>query len=202
MSRLTFLTLALLPASVTLFAQQSAPATSHTRVIRYTPPAHLPDRAKAGECAGPSVAADFRADAWRCTSGSTTYDPCFITAHADRVLCDVDPRDASSGTVLTLASSLPHVTSDSSVGGSRAWFFELTDGSTCRPLLGAARREIEGLTEIYTCRFGSAGDADAVMGDLDASGDVWTIQKTLINKKVDPQTIKSAMSSAVRTVWQ
>ena len=73
--------------------------------------------------------------------------------------------------------------------------------AACPPLTGT-RREIEGAIEVYGCRFGASGDADAVLGDVDSSGAVWTIQQVLLNKKVEPQTVKSLMVAAVRTVWQ
>jgi hypothetical protein len=83
----------------------------------------------------------------------------------------------------------------------RAWFFELADGSKCRAL-AAPGRVVEGEWELYTCKYGSAGEADAVLGDLDASAPLWTIRKVLINKKAEPQTIKSLAIASVRTVWQ
>jgi hypothetical protein len=84
--------------------------------------------------------------------------------------------------------------------GHGAWFFVLDDDSTCTPLAGRGR-ELEGLTELYSCRFGSDGPADALLGDFDTSQPVWTIRKVLINKKTDPQTIKSFAMAAVKTVW-
>ena len=83
----------------------------------------------------------------------------------------------------------------------RVWYFELADGTTCRPIAGPGR-EIEGLVELYTCKFGPDGGADAVLGDLDASEPVWTIRKVLINKKTEPQTIKSFAMAAVKAVWE
>ena len=89
----------------------------------------------------------------------------------------------------------------SATARQRALFFELADGTTCRPIAGPAR-EIEGLVELYTCKFGADGGADAVLGDLDASQVVWTIRKVLINKKTEPQTIKSFAMTPVKTVWE
>jgi hypothetical protein len=83
----------------------------------------------------------------------------------------------------------------------RAWFFELTDGSTCRPLLRSGR-VVEGETELYGCNYVAGGEADALLGDLDSAGPVWTVHKVMINKKTEPQTIKSLVVASVRTAWQ
>ena len=59
------------------------------------------------------------------------------------------------------------------------------------------------MTELYTCRFAIAGgDIDAVLGDIDQRTPVWTIQKVQINKKIEPQTIKSSTSAVVKAAWQ
>jgi hypothetical protein len=176
---------------------------SPTRVIHFNPPAHLPDRMVRGECTARSIVASRRTDTFRCTiGGDTLYDPCFKTTN-NQVLCDVDPRDASIGIVLGLTRPLPaaieHTAPPSSSG---VWFFELADGTTCRPLPSPGR-VVEGMVELFSCHFSLAsGDADAALGDLDASKSVWTIVKAQINKKIEPQTIKSAATAAVSTVWQ
>jgi hypothetical protein len=114
------------------------------------------------------------------------------------VWCVRDPREAVSGELVNATSlTVTHAVSPS----HRAWFFELTDGTTCRPLAEPGRI-VEDERELYTCKYGSAGPADAVLGDLDAGTAVWTIHKVLINKKAEPQTIKSLEIAPVRTVWQ
>jgi hypothetical protein len=168
-----------------------------TRVVRFVPPAALPDRVKSGDCQT-SVAAGSRDDAFRCAVGDATYDPCFQTAKAGHVLCDVDPRDPSKG---VLVASSPVASPHARAAGHRAWFFELTDGTTCRPADGPPR-EADGLAEIYACKFALPGTADAVLGELDASTPVWTIQQVVLNKKVEPPTIKSLLTATVKTVWQ
>jgi hypothetical protein len=116
------------------------------------------------------------------------------------LLCDVDPRVASSGTLVKRTPPAAPA-ADTRGPATRAWFFELPDGTTCRPVTGD-RREIAGLAEIYTCQFAEPGEADAVLGELDASTPVWTIQQVLINKKVEPPTIKSVLAAPVKTVWR
>lgn len=182
-------------------AWQQRPLESQppTRVIRYAPPAVSPADAADGACAPSSIAAAYRHDAVRCTTGGATYDPCFPTTRAGYVVCNVDPRRDGSGRLIRVAPTRP--AADESGGPSRAWFVELADGSTCRPIAGL-RREIEGETEVYACTFANPGEADAVLGDLDTSMAVWTIAKASLNKKVEPQTIKSVAVVAIKTAWQ
>jgi hypothetical protein len=161
-------------------------------------PATSTDRATSGTC-GPSLSAAYRADAFRCTAETTTYDPCFATAKGG-VLCDVDPRKPLSG-VPVLKSVLAQPPTAQQSPGNRAWLFELTDGTLCRPLLDN-RREVDGVTEIYSCKWMFPGEADAVLGELDSSTPVWTIQQVTLNKKVEPQTIKSLLTAPVKTVWR
>jgi len=188
----------LLPIST--IAQTSPP--SPTRVVRYTPPSHLPDRVKPGECTSRSVVAESRLDAFRCTAGETIYDLCFLTSNPRQVLCDIDPRDSSSGVVLTLASAQPILDERRPETAAAPWFFELSDGTTCKPLTTAGR-VVEGMTELYGCRFTlKSGDYDAVLGDIDMSTPVWTIVKAQINKKIEPQTIKSTTIAVLSTVWR
>ena len=170
-----------------------------TNVVHYSPPATLPDHVGSGDCQ-PSLAAGYRADAFRCTAADATYDPCFQTARHGQLLCDVDPRKASSG-ALVAAATPTRAAAATTDAGNRAWLFELTDGTICRPLLDN-RREVDGLTELYTCKWVMASEADGVLGELNASGPVWTIQQVLLNKKVEPPTIKSLLTAAVKTVWQ
>lgn len=172
-----------------------------TRIIHYTPPTALPERARTGSCSTSSVAS-YRTDAFACLVDKTAFDPCFTTTRQGHVLCGADPRLSSSGT-LVAAALPPAAPSAATPAHARhhTWFFELADGSTCQPL-SKPGQVFDGAVELYGCRFGSAGEADALLGDLDDSAPVWTIQKVLINKKVEPQTIKSLMIAAVKTVWE
>jgi hypothetical protein len=169
-----------------------------TSVNDYAVPGGLPPVVVKGSCES-SRAAWFREDAAQCTVGGSRYDPCFRTAADNQWLCVKDPRKPESSVLISAAA---FVRSDAGQGAThRVWFFVLADDSTCAPLL-VLGRNVEGLTELYTCRFGSDGEADAVLGDFDTSQPVWTIRKVLINKKTDPQTIKSLAIAAVKAVWQ
>ena len=128
------------------------------------------------------------------------HDPCFTTERSGQLLCDVDPRKPSSG-ILVLAATPAPPGNDPGGVGNRAWLFELTDGTLCRPLTDN-RREVDGMTEIYSCNWVFPGEADAVLAELDSSTSVWTIQQVTLNKKGEPPTIKSLLTAPVKTVWQ
>jgi hypothetical protein len=181
-----------------LLALPAQKTVRSTAVIHFSVPANAASGVLKGSCES-SRAAWFRSDAARCTSADgTVNDPCFRNG-ANHWFCVKDPRKTDSFQPLEAG---PAVASNAAQGAvHRAWFFELPDGTTCTPL-AAPGREIERLTELYSCRWGTDGDADAVLGELDASQPVWTIRKVLINKKVDPQTIKSFTVVPVATVWE
>jgi len=181
-----------------LAAQNQDAPPAPTRVIRFTPPAVAGRSAQAGSCQRSFVS--DRGDAYRCAAAETTYDPCFAIDRSDRVLCDADPRDAASGIVIS--ASLPVSPAVGPRGDSlRAWFFELEDGSTCRPLVFGGGREVERMVELYTCRFAPPG-ADAVLGEIDAHAPVWTVQQASLNKRSPPLSIKQLVSAAVKTAWE
>jgi hypothetical protein len=119
-----------------------------TRVVRFVPAA-LPEHGKPGDCQA-SLTAAYRNDAFRCTADNTIYDPCFATGKAGHVLCDVDPRKPSSGTLL-LATTSTAPPADTNGARNRAWVFELTDGTLCRPLLDNRRSRRH--EPIYSCKW-------------------------------------------------
>ncbi len=181
-----------------LLPQDRTALPAPTKVVRFTPPAAASGFGQPGTCTR-SLVSD-RTDAYRCVVAETTHDPCFATYHGGLVLCNADPRDASSG-VLVATNTLTPSSSGPRGLSLRAWFFELEDGSTCRPLIFADGREVDGMIELYTCRFAPPG-ADAVLGEIDTHAAVWTIQQASLNKRAPPLSIKQLASAAVKTAWQ
>jgi hypothetical protein len=177
-------------------AQHSSAPPPPTRVVRFTPPKAVSGPARSGTCQR-SLVSD-RIDAYRCVAAETTYDPCFALERAGHVLCNADPRDAASGIVVT--ASGPSSSGPRGVN-LHAWFFELEDGSTCRPLIAGGGREVDGMVELYTCRFAPPG-ADAVLGEIDTHAPVWTVQQVSLNKRAPPLSIKQLVSAVVKTAWQ
>jgi len=179
-----------------------------TRIVRFMPPAAIATGSTRPGMCQHSLVSD-RTDAFRCVAAETTYDPCFAVAsdplllggkRSGRVLCNADPRDASSGIVVTRP---PEASPALGPHGDnlRAWFFELEDGSTCRPLISGDSREVDGLLELYTCRFAPPG-SDAVLGEINTQTPIWTVQQASLNKRMPPLSIKQLTSAVVKTAWQ
>ena len=82
-----------------------------TQVIAYAavqPASSTP--MESGSCWTNSIAAPFRADAWRCTVGNSISDPCFqIAKSTSTLLCNMNPTvlDSTSTFVLKLTKPLP-----------------------------------------------------------------------------------------------
>jgi hypothetical protein len=181
-----------------LLTQDRRAPPAPTRIVHFTPPHVASGSSWPGTCRR-SVVSD-RVDAYRCVTADTTDDPCFATDRTGLVLCGADPRDSSSGTIVSMSAP-----AESRVGprgeSLRAWFFELEDGSTCRPLIFGDGREVDRMVELYTCRFAPPG-GDAVLGDIDTRAPVWTIQQASLNKRMPPLSIKQLVSAVVKTAWQ
>ena len=169
-----------------------------TRIVHFTPPPVTGGSTRPGTCQR-SLVSD-RSDTFRCVAGDMTSDPCFATNRAGVLVCDADPRDPSIGTLVTTV--LPDASHLGPRGDKlRAWFFELEDGSTCRPLIFGAGRQVDGMVEHYTCRFAPPG-SDAVLDEIDTHAPVWTIQQASLNKRALPLSIKQLVSAVVKTAWQ
>ena len=137
-----------------------------------------------GTCAGGSVAAPGRADAWRCAAGGQPLDPCFSTEAGGDLACAAEPFSHNL-TMLHLAGPLPR--------GNRTdpsllpWFLELADGSRCGP--AGADATARDPAARYACPSGATVD-----GDPDRSHPVWTAQ-------VRPPAGGASAAVAVTTAW-
>ncbi|SEF20814.1 hypothetical protein SAMN05421837_101556 [Amycolatopsis pretoriensis] len=109
-----------------------------------------------GTCASVS-AVSGRHDAYRCTSGATTYDPCFAVP-GTRVVC---PVSAVKAVALTYTGALPVPPAPGGTG--EVFLLALANGVQC-----AAVPEDPGM------RFACA-DGTVLSDALDTSGPLWTI---------------------------
>ena len=135
-----------------------------------------------GTCSTASTALAGRADAWRCTGGGTTYDPCFSTEALSELACLADPF-GHDATIVRIPGVPPRGRNDPA---RPPWFLELDDGSRCGP--GAA----VGPTTppaTYPCANGTT-----VYGDVDRSRPAWTA-------RVGPTGASGVRTAAVRIAW-
>jgi hypothetical protein len=143
-----------------------------------------------GQCAGGSLSASGRADAWRCTSGGRVLDPCFANPSGGELACVPDPftRDVA---ILQVAGALAR--GNRNDPGHPPWFLELDDGSRCGAVAaepGPTSTPAGGRRPTYSC-----GGGAQIYGDPDGSKPVWTVQR-----RVTPASDDLA-AAAVRIAW-
>lgn len=98
------------------------------------------ERTVAGSCQGGSNIDFNRGDAWLCTVGNTTYDPCFENRDQTRVACPdfaASPSPSAEGlfnvVVIEVTDSLPVESGNLAFPQPSPFFFQLSDGEFCAP---------------------------------------------------------------------
>ncbi len=177
--------------------EQSVP----TRVIRYTPPATLPDENGEGDCWTNSIAAPYRADAWRCMAGNSIHDPCFTVAKPDAVICGMNPSNGGAGFVLKLTKPLPEPPRAGKQPPAWGWLIQLADGSDCRPFTGT-RPFIDENPVNYGCSPQKEGSANVLIGDLNDKAAVWTARKAVLSQSDHSLIIESSEQVPIVAIWQ
>ena len=162
-----------------VLALASTQAVQRTRVTTYVPviPA---GRAVAGACWTRSIAAPTRPDAYRCMTGNSIYDPCFVPKRSNVAVCDVDPVTNGRGFALRLTEPLPN--EPVFTGRAQPWLVEVADGEVCIPLTGT-HEAIDGQTILYECSESRAlRNAGSLSGLIDGSftaGTVWRARRAV-----------------------
>ena len=181
--------------------QQSTNQATTTIVIRYTPPATLPTQTEQGSCWTNSIAAPYRADAWRCTVGNAIQDPCFETNTKGTLICGVDPTQGKEGFQLTLTKPLPPSDVPQQKPTNWAWAVALQNGTFCNPFTGT-RPFIDGQAGYYGCSGFSATSSTMLMGDLNNTTPLWTAAQATIQKNGTQWSIAASSTAIIQTVWQ
>jgi hypothetical protein len=218
------------PSTPTPTSTQMASTTTHTpatQVIAYSAmnsPAVTTTSTpvKKGSCFASSVAAPYRADAYRCTVGNAISDPCFeLSSTSDTIisafpqntikvkgylLCGANPAetDTSSPFVLQLTKALPKSeTPTGTVPSNWAWLVELNDGTVCSPFTGTRPFDASGDVAVYSCNGAAAGE-NMIFGDLNNSSSVWTAEIGILSTstKLFPPTMLASTTVPVYAVWQ
>ncbi|MGW5723759.1 hypothetical protein ACWEVP_46870 [Amycolatopsis sp. NPDC003865] len=138
-------------------------AQRFTQTVAYQPRTAATTSRATGDC-GAVSAVSGRHDAYRCTSGAATYDPCFAAA-GPRVVC---PLPAGKAVLLTHPGPLPVPPAPG--GTPDPFLLTLAGGVQC-----AAVPDDPGT------RFACA-DGTALPGALDTSGPLWTIDGRTVVK--------------------
>lgn len=189
-------------------SSQTPPAIPATQIIAYAaiPPASsTPERD--GSCWTDSIAAPFRADAWRCTIGNSISDPCFqISGSTDTLLCNINPTvlDSTSTFVLKLTQPLPAAqTPPGAPPPNWAWLVQLGDGTLCTPFTGTLPVTASGQAANYGCAPGPLGDNVMIFGGLNSSSSVWTAEVGTISETTSSlPALENSSTVPVETVWQ
>ena len=160
---------------------QSIDTTPATQIIAYIPamPASSTP-VESGSCWTNSIAAPFRADAWRCTVGNSISDPCFqLSNSTSSLLCNVNPTvtNATSTFVLKLVKPLPAPDVPPGLPPSGwAWLVQLQDGTLCTPFTGTLPITATGDAANYGCAPGSLGTDVMIFNGLNTSSSAWTAE--------------------------
>ena len=190
----------------------SAPAIIPTNVIKFMPPEILPPPAsgypqKSGYCWVSSIAAPFRADAFRCMVGNLIYDPCFSTTQKGFVYCQTN-TDSSTGFLIKLTKPLPSPEVPKVTQNNWAWFLKLKDGTYCSPFTGTRPFFGQGSSAqvaYYGCDSADKTQQVVLLGDITA-GTVWTANEAiLVKSSVVPSgswVINFTQKVDIDTVWQ
>jgi len=185
--------------------------TPPTQVITYHPAAPLGAKTVSGSCWTNSIAAPYRADAWRCMVGNSISDPCFALSNSSsgpqQVVCDVDPLGitASSTFVITVTKPLPPPTVPTSTHGAWGWFVALEDGTLCAPFTGTRPFAKTGEVATFACE-GPKPEESLLFGDFNAAGPTWTAEVGSLSAATGtgafPPAIVSSATVPVAAVWQ
>jgi hypothetical protein len=176
-----------------------------TRVVTYVP-AIPRGAAVAGHCWTRSLAAQNRADAYRCMAGNSIYDPCFAArGRTDVMVCDVNPVTHGPGFAMKLTRPLPH---EAPYRWTTVipWIVELAGGDVCVPLTGTHALLRNGATVGYECSEGRKMlDAAAATGLIDGSivpGRVWYASKAVYTVSRSGEMTSTVTRVPLAAVWR
>jgi hypothetical protein len=187
---------------------QSPAVTPATQIIAYVPPPQASSTpVENGSCWTNSIAAPFRADAWRCTVGNSISDPCFqLPNSTSSLLCNVNPTVANSTStfILKLTQPLPASQVPPSLAPSNwAWLIQLQNGTLCTPFTGTLPITATHDVANYGCAPGPLGKDLLIFGDLNSSSSVWTANIGTLNETTSSlPTLATSSTMPVATVWQ
>ncbi len=190
-------------------ASSTAKTAPDTVVVNYVPEPTASMPVKQGSCWTNSIAAPYRADAWRCTVGDAISDPCFAVASSSgTLLCGANPAVplSSSAFSLHLTQSLPKPQLPSgAIPKNWAWRLAFADGTTCTPFTGTRPFTADHQAAYYGCVSpkGPINGSEVILGDLDTSLPAWTALVAILAPATSSLPVIEASGTVpVAVVWQ
>jgi hypothetical protein len=179
-----------------------------TQIIAYIPPQPTSSTlVEQGSCWTNSIAAPFRADAWRCAVGNGISDPCFQIPQSKNLLCNINPAtpNSTSSFVLKLTQPLPAPQIPPGLAPKDwAWLIQLSDGTLCSPFTGTLPAIAGDHSANYDCAPGPLGENLLIFDDLNTSSSVWTANVGTLSTNTTSTlpTIASSTTISIATIWQ
>jgi hypothetical protein len=175
-------------AALSLGAVGAAPAqtsAASTTVVKYSARDMKAQSSVSGNCWTSSIASP-RADAYRCMTGNTIYDPCFVI-NSKSVGC---PTDLSAGAGIDLKLTKPLPPSESPLPTPQAWAMVLQSNAHCNRATGTIDPDFP-----YYC----SGPLDQCAGpNLSVKKSAYFVKcARFVNGK--PQNVKATL---VKTVYE
>lgn len=148
-------------------------------------------RARSGSCFTVSLTTQRR-DAWRCSTKSLIYDPCFSSSKVRGIVLCPDGPWAGTGVRMTLTDALPDRAGLGRAPSTRLepWALETVDGRRCLLASGATNVVQEQRLNYFCGR-----RRDALWGSPDRSSQPWTIFSA------PPSAMQLTKRAGIRTAW-
>ena len=163
-----------------------------------------------GSCWTSSIAAPFRADAWRCAVGNGIQDPCFqIGGSTSTLLCGIDPQECH------FVKDFRPFAYEAASGCEREFRYRrpgpigrgLSSFRTGRSVRRSPERcpsPQDGEVALYGCAPRYKGDDRMIFGNFDTSSEPWTAEVGTLSASTStfPPPMVASSVVPVATIWQ
>ena len=189
-----------------------------TQVVQFTPPELASTTpVENGTCFASSVAAPYRADAWRCTVQNAISDPCFaiqgsanlsaaedlVTGAGTGFILEPDEAASESDESRSPSANASATASSRTIPSNWAWLLQLGDGTVCSPFTGTRPFTAAGDVATYSCNGSSTGES-LVFGELNNTSATWYAEVGSLSAATStfPPVIVSSSTVPVSAVLQ
>ena len=196
------------PSSVNSTTSAASQPATPTEIVKYVPPQPTAiTKTQSGSCWTNSIAAPFRADAWRCTVGNNISDPCFQIPNSKNLMCNINPTidNSTSSFVLKLTKALPKPEIPQGLAPKDwAWLIQLSNGTLCSPFTGTLPAIADNHSANYGCAPGPLGNGTLIFDDLNTNTSVWTANVGTLTEGTSSSlpTIATSQNVSIAGIWQ